>query len=177
MEFKAEANPRISITLDGRAEITFTTSKSTLPAIEELKDKDLLVKVTSFQKRRSLSQNAYLWVLLGELGQKLNLSKEELYKTYVKDYGVYEVLPIRNDVVERFIHIWQSKCLGWVCEVLKESKLRGYTNVIAYFGSSTYKTDEIKNLLDAVIRDCNEMGINTMSMSDIMLLYNENETK
>lgn len=176
MEFKAKANPRISITLDGRAEITFTTSKSTLAAIENLKDKDLLVKVTSFQKRRSLSQNAYLWVLLGELGQKLNLSKEEIYKTYIKDYGIYEVLPIRNDSVQRFIHIWQSKGLGWVCEILKQSKINGYTNVIAYFGSSTYRTEEMKNLLDAVIRDCEEQGINTMSMSDIMLLYNENET-
>lgn len=175
MEFKAEANPRISLTLDGFAEITFKTTRGALPSLEDLKDKDLLVKVSSFSKRRSLSQNAYMWVLLGEIADCLKLSKEEVYKNYIKDYGKYEVLPIKNEAVETFIKIWKGHGLGWVAEELRESKLSGYTNVIAYYGSSTYSSEDMTKLIEPIIRECEELGINTMSMADIMLLKNEND--
>lgn len=174
-EFKAEPNPRISLTLDGRAEITFTTQRGAVYALEELHDKDLLVKVCTYSKRRSLSQNAYMWVLIGYLSAKLGLSKDDIYKAYIKDYGVYEVLPIRAEAVDRFIQCWTARGLGWVCEVLRESKFSGYVNCIAYFGSSSYTSEEMRRLLDAVIQDCNEQGISTMSLSDIMLLRNEND--
>ena len=69
MEFKADKNPIIRFTLDGKVEITFTTYKSALGGLDDLKDKDLNVKVTSFIKKRSLSQNDYMWVLLDELAK------------------------------------------------------------------------------------------------------------
>lgn len=176
MEFRAEPSPRISLTLDGRAEITFTTSKSAVYGLEELKDKELLVKVNSYSKRRSLSQNAYMWVLIGELANALKLSKDEVYRNYIKDYGIFEVIPIKKEAEDMFIKTWKSHGLGWVCEVLKESKLTGYDNLIAYYGSSVYTSEQMKNLLEAIIEDCKEQGINTMSISDIMLLRNENDT-
>lgn len=175
MEFKADPNPRISLTLNGLAEITFTTTKSALPSLEELKDKDLLVKVSSFSKRRSLSQNAYMWVLIGEIANHVKLSKDEVYKTYIKDYGKYEVLPIKQEAVETFMKIWRGHGLGWVCEILKESKIAGYINVIAYYGSSTYSSADMQRLIEPIIEDCKVYNINTMSMSDIMLLRNEND--
>ena len=175
MEFKAEQNPRISLTLDGRAEITFTTQRGAVYSVEELKDKELLVKVSTYSKRRSLSQNAYMWVLIGELSAKLKLSKDDVYKSYIKDYGVYEVLPIKTEAVERFQSAWTARGIGWVCEILRESKFAGYVNVIAYYGSSSYNSAEMSRLIDAIIADCKEQGINTMSLADIMLLRNEND--
>ncbi len=176
MEIKCDANPRISLTLDGRAEITFTTSRGNLGALEGLKDKELLVKISSFSKRRSLSQNAYMWVLIGELSSKLGIPKEEVYRSYIKDYGTYEVLPIKAEAVERFVSSWKSHGIGWVCEVLKESKLQGFVNVIAYYGSSSYCSSQLSKLLDAVVSDCSDQGIFTMTMKDIMLLRNENDS-
>ena len=175
MEFKSEANPRISLTLDGRAEITFTTTRGAVYSVEELKDKELLVKVTSYSKRRSLSQNAYMWVLIGEIAAKLKTSKDDVYKNYIRDYGVFEVLPIKAEAVERFISIWAGRGLGWVCEVLRESKISGYINVIAYYGSSSYTSAELTRVIEAIIDDCKELGINTMSLADIMLLRNDND--
>lgn len=177
MEFKAEQNPRISLTLDGRAEITFTTQRGAVYALEDLKDKELLVKVSTYSKRRSLSQNAYMWVLIGELSAKLKLSKDDVYKSYIRDYGVYEVLPIKTEAVERFKSVWTARGVGWVCEELRESKFAGYINVIAYYGSSSYNSAEMSRLIDAIIEDCKAQGINTMSLNDIMLLTNENDKK
>lgn len=175
IEFKAEQKPRIALLLDGQAEITFTVPKSVIRAFEGLPDKPLAVTVKEYREKRSLSQNAYLWVLLDKLAAKVDRSKEDIYRIFVKDYGVWEVLPIRNDAVERFIRNWSKNGLGWFCEDLGESKLNGYTKLIAYYGSSTYNTAEMKRLIDAVIYDCQEQGIETMPIKDIMLLRNDND--
>jgi hypothetical protein len=113
--------------------------------------------------------------LLDKLAEKVNRSKEDIYKIYIRDYGVFEILPVRNDATERFIKLWEARGLGWVCEDLGESKLNGYTKLIAYYGSSTYNTKEMTRLIDAVIQDCQEQGIQAMPLSDIMLLQNDND--
>lgn len=175
MEFKSDANPQVRFTLDGKVEITFTTYKSALSGLENLKDKELLVKVTSFSKKRSLSQNAYMWVLLDELANKLHLSKEEVYKNYIKDYGVFEILPIKNEAASRFKTNWSKNGLGWFVEELGESKLSGYTKLIAYYGSSAYNSTEMSRVINAIVDDCQEQGISTLSLADIMLLKNDND--
>ena len=174
VEFKAEKCPKIAVLLDNRVEVTFTTTKSVLRAFESLKERDLTITVKEYRQKRSLSQNAYLWVLLDKLAQKLNQSKEEVYKTFIRDYGVFEILPLKNEAVDSFKAKW-SKGIGWFCEDLGESKLKGYTRLIAYYGSSTYNTKEMTRLIDAVVTDCKEQGIDTWALSDIMLLANEND--
>lgn len=176
MEFKADANPQIRLTLDGKVEITFTTYKSALGGFENLKDKELNVKVTKFATKRSLSQNAYMWALLNQLGEKLGLSKDEVYKNYIKDYGVFEILPIKNEAVERFIRNWSKNGLGWFVVDIGDSKLQGYTKLMAFYGSSTYNSTEMSRVINAIIDGCQEQGINTMSLKDIMLLQNENDS-
>lgn len=175
IEFKAQPKPKIAVLLNGQIEITFITQKSVLRAFEGLRDKELSVVVKEYTKKRSLSQNAYLWVLLDEIGKKVNRSKEDVYKEFIKDYGVFEVLPIKNEAVEAFKRKWSAGGLGWFIEDLGESKLDGYTKLAAYYGSSTYTSEEMKRLIDAVVYDCHELGIDTMTLSDIMLLKNEND--
>lgn len=175
VEFRAENKPKIAVLLDGSIEITFTTSKSVLRAIDGLPDKPLAVTVKEFRQKRSLSQNAYLWVLLDKLAEKVNRSKEDIYKIYIKDFGVFEYLPIKNEAVERFISCWSKNGIGWFTDDLGESKLDGYTKLIAYYGSSTYNSKEMARLIDAVIQDCEEQGIQTMPLSEFMLLQNDND--
>jgi hypothetical protein len=175
IEFRTEHPPKLALLLDGRAEITFTAPKSVLRAFEGLGDKPLTVTVKEYRPKRSLSQNSYLWVLLGELSAKLTIGKEDLYKQYIHDFGIYEVVPIRNDAVERWVSRWEKNGLGYFCEDLGESKLDGYTKIITYYGSSCYNSAEMARLIDAVIFDCNEQGINTMPLKDFMLLQNDND--
>lgn len=174
IEFKAN-KPKIAILLNNQIEVTFTAQKSLINDLEALEDKEYTITVKKYSKRRSLSQNAYLWVLLDEIGQKIGRSKEDVYKHYIKDYGVFEILPIKNDAVENFKNKWCKNGLGWVTQDLGESKLDGFTKIIAYYGSSTYTSEEMKRLIDAVVQDAQEMGINTMTLSEIMLLKNDND--
>ena len=62
-------------------------------------------------ERRSAGANGYLWALLGELQESLRIPKEELYRQYVYSCGVFEVLPVKDEAVQRFIECWQSNGL------------------------------------------------------------------
>lgn len=175
MEFKVENKPKVAILLNGMIEITFTTQKSILSAIEGLKDETMLVSVKKYSKKRSLSQNSYLWILLEEIARQVNATKEEVYKNYIRDYGVWEILPIRNENVKNFVDKWSKNGIGWFCEDLGESKIDGYTKLIAYYGSSSYNSKEMSRVIDAVVSDCEEMGIETLTTAEIMSLKNENK--
>lgn len=166
-------SPRMAVNMKGRLEITFETEKGVAGLFEAL-DGELEVRVSRKTKKRTLTQNAYLWVLIGELAAKLGIGKSETYRSYVKDYGPYEVLPVKEEAADRFVRNWEGRGLGWVCERIG-SKLDGYVNVIAYYGSSSYDSKEMARMIDAVVNDCQEQGIQTMSMRDIMLLANEND--
>ena len=174
IEFRTN-KPEFKFLVNGKVEISFTTDKSIIKQFQDVKDdKELTVQVKEYRQKRSLSQNAYMWVLLDEIGKAVNRSKEDIYKELVKDYGVFEILPLKDDAVKRFNHNWSKNGLGWFTEIIGKSKLKGYTNLIAYYGSSTYDTKEMTRLLEAVINECQELGIQTMTLSEMMLLQNDN---
>lgn len=175
IEFKASNKPRVAILLNNNVEVTFTTSKAVLRGLEGLKDKELTVSVKEYKPRRSLSQNSYMWALLNELAIKVDRSKDDIYKTYIKDYGVFQIIPIKNEAVEMFKSKWNKNGLGWFTDDLGESKLDGFTKLIAYFGSSTYTSEEMQRLVNAIVDDCKELDINTMTYDEIMKLPNDND--
>ena len=128
-------------------------------------------ELKEFRKKRSLDANAYFWVLVGKLAFKLNLTKEEVYRSLIREIGDnYTIVPIRNDAVEKWISNWKDRGVGWVCEILGESKLNGYTNVISYYGSSTYDTKQMSNLINLTVEECKAQGIETMSPQEVSLL-------
>lgn len=138
----------------------------------EMKEgKKYQAELKEFRKKRSLDANAYFWTLCGNLSAKLGISKEIIYRQYIKDVGDnYTIVPIRNDAVDKWIKNWQEKGLGWVCEIIGESKLEGYTNIITYYGSSTYDSAQMSRLISLVVEDCKAQGIETMSPQELSLL-------
>lgn len=113
-----------------------------------------------------------MWVLISKLEEKLNISKDIIYKDAIRNIGVYEVIPVKNEAVERFIEAWIKNGLGWVCETTK-SKLEGYTNILAYYGSSTYNTAEMSRLIDFVVQECKQLNIETMTPEQLNILKEE----
>jgi hypothetical protein len=126
------------------------------------------------REKRSNDANSYLWVHCGKLANAVGLPKEEIYRTLIIEIGDnYEELPIKNDAVYKWISNWQSKGVGWVCDILGESKLDGYTNVITYYGSSTYDTKQMSALINLIVQECKEQGIDTMTPQELSLLLEE----
>ncbi len=130
---------------------------------EELVD----IEIVKHREKRSLDANAYCWVLCKKIADVLRITKEEVYAKAIHEVGKFEILPIKDEAVDTFIKAWSSKGIGWICEVLNKSKLDGYTNVIAYYGSSIYDTKEMSVLIDNIVQEAKQLEIETMNPKEL----------
>lgn len=145
--------------------LTLEIDKSSTVAIKqilsELNDADTYAcEISKPKSKRTLSQNAYMWVLLDRIGKATQQTKEMVYQSIIKRVGIFDVLCIQDIALERFIQCWQYKGIGWVCDT-DTSKIAGCTNVICYYGTSTYTTAEMQRVIDEVTIECNDLGIST----------------
>lgn len=149
-----------------KPKITLLLDNSEIESIDELKDLKLNIELKKWYQKRSLDANAYAWVLLGKLQEALEVPKEIIYKDLIRYVGDYEVIPIKNEAVEKFKNAWSRNGLGWVTETTK-SKLEGFTNVIAYYGSSSYDTKQMARLIDLIIQECKQQNIEVMTEEEV----------
>lgn len=97
-------------------------------------DKDKQYEIKEHKRKRSLDSNAYAWVLLGELQNKLHIKKEDIYRDLIRNIGSYEVIPVKNEAVERFRESWSKNGIGWITETTKSKLERFYKcNYILWF--------------------------------------------
>ena len=148
-------------------DIVFTTSGS----LEELdgftSDMDVEVTVKKHKEKRSLDSNSYFWILCDKLAEKTGIPKSEIYKKAIKEIGGNsDVLCLKNDAVETFCKAWESRGLGWQTDRLP-SKIGGCTNVVVYYGSSTYNTMQMWLLIQNIVDECKEQGIETMTPEEL----------
>ena len=158
---------------DGRTEISVITDKPLGKSQYSIRDSlntagdKLTLKLSKYRKHRSLDANAYFWKLTGELAEELNTSKEDIYREYIKHYGIYRTVEISEKAADTMIYIWQTHGLGWFAEKLDHGAIDGFILVNFYYGSSVYNTKQMSRLIDAVVNDCKEQGIETLPPSEI----------
>lgn len=133
-------------------------------------DKDKQYELKEYKRKRSLDANSYCWVLCKKIADALRITKEEVYRKAINEVGKFEILPIKDEAVNTFKIAWSSKGIGWICEVFNKSKLDGYTNVIAYYGSSIYNTKEMSILIDNIVQEAKHLGIETLTPDEIASL-------
>lgn len=164
------------------ANIDYATNKPTLMLqVNEVNDfKELVddmngldklsIEIKPYRARRSLDANAYAWVLMDRLAEKLNESKENVYREYIKHIGGNsEIVCIKNNAVERLCEGWSKNGIGWQTDTFP-SKIEGCTNVILYYGSSTYDSSQMTRLLDLIIQDCKQQNIPVETPDEIARL-------
>ena len=157
--------------LTGKPKLTLELNEEedTKNCYDELhKAEKLTIRICRYRDKRSNEANNYFWVLCGKLAAKTKQKKEDIYRELIRDIGDnFIILPIRNDAVETFIERWGAGKLGWVCDIVGDSKLEGYTNICAYYGSSTYNSKQMSDLIDNIIYECKEQGIQTETPDEI----------
>lgn len=116
--------PKISLVLD----------TNEIDVVEQLKNENKLnIELKKWYKKRSLDANAYMWTIAEKIAQRLGITKIEVYRDAIKEVGQCEILPIKDEAVDTFINAWKHNGQGWLCEVIGKSKLKGYTNITAYY--------------------------------------------
>lgn len=149
-------------------------ARSICDGMEQGKSYD--VEIKPHRERRSLDANAYLWVLLDKLADSLTVSKQrpvtsvEIYRQLIPNVpNVSEIICVQDIAVERLRTGWGHNGIGWVSDTMP-SKIEGCTNVILYYGSSTYDTKQMSRLIDLVIAECKEQGIETLTPAELARL-------
>lgn len=119
------------------------------------------------RKKRSTDANAYFFTLADKLAERLNIPKTEIYRNYVKEIGgVSETVCVKTEAVQKLCEGWKHNGLGWQTDTVP-SKIEGCTNVILYYGSSTYNTEQMSRLINLVVEDCKVQGIETRTPDEI----------
>lgn len=135
--------------------------------------KEYTIEVKEKKKKRSLDANAYFWTLADKLSEKLNKPKTDIYREYIKEIGgVSDTLCMLDKAVDKFCEHWASMGIGYQTDRI-QSKLEGCTNVIAYYGSSTYDTAQMSRLIDMAVQDCKQFGIPIYDREELDRLVKE----
>ena len=121
-----------------------------------------------YKAKRSLSANNYAWLLLDKLAEKLHSTKEEIYRIAVANVGVFTEIKVSDaEAAKRFKRIWQHNGVGWLTRTINE------TTIQAYYGSSTYNTQEMARLIDFLQDECRRQGIETRPQEEIDSMLKE----
>lgn len=156
--------------IDGRQRVTFSVDADLRELMDQFTDCELELTIKKYRKRRSRDANAYCWVLLDKLSEALNLSREEIYRQAVLNIGgVSEIVCVRTEAVDKLCDNWRAHGIGWQTDTMP-SKIPGCTNVILYYGSSTYDTKQMSALIDLLVQECRQLGIGTMTPDEIASL-------
>lgn len=137
-------------------------------AMEDGKERELTIR----KRRRSLDANAYAWTMMGQLAARLRIPTVEVYRQYIPELGDNaEVLLIKEDAVEPFREAWCAGHIGRMVEDMGPSKAHpGCHNVRFYYGSSDMDRDQMARLIDMIVADCKDQGIETLTDRERSLL-------
>lgn len=127
---------------------------------DKYKDKDINVDIKLFKLKRSGAANRYMWVLVDKIAEAQKLTKSEVYRREVKEIGgASDIMVVKNHAVEKFCSSWEKQGLGWQTEVVPIDDEE--SNVIVYYGSSTYTRDQMTRLIENLLFEAEGLGIDT----------------
>lgn len=127
-------------------------------------DRDKLFEVRDYAKKRSLTANAYFWVLVNEIANVTNQSKDEIHLQMLKEYGQNEVFSIRSDIdVSRYLKYYEE---------IGKGKVNGkeFTHYRVFKGSSEMDSREMAILISGVVQEAEQLGIPTLTPNEIARL-------
>jgi hypothetical protein len=151
--------------------LKFDNWRNAMKMVDDLKDCEKLdIQLRKHKKKRSLDANAYAWVLIGKIAEKTNVSTKEVYRSAIKEIGGNsDTVCIQDHAVNQLCAGWERNGIGW-CTDTFPSKLEGCTNVILYYGSSTYDSRQMSRLINILVQECDQLDIETKSPAELASL-------
>jgi hypothetical protein len=162
---------------NGEQHITVTVREDFRERFDELKDAEADVEIKKHRKKRSLDANAYAWALIDKLAEAMSLDKTAVYRETIKDIGgVSEIVCVKEQAAEKLVSAWKTHGIGWQAETFG-SKLKGCVNVTLYYGSSVYDTKQMSLLIDRLVCEAKELGIETLSPEELRRIVGADESE
>ena len=124
-------------------------------------------EIKEHRQKRSLSANAYCWVLCTKIAEVLNSTKDEVYLEELKRYGQVLIVPVGKD----------KKPDGYFKYDEFEGRRKLNDRELDFYkvfkGSSEYDSKEMSVLINGIVEDAKELDIETLEDIRIKELIKE----
>jgi len=154
--------------LQGDLTVTLSLPRLHADDVKKLLDHDISVEIKKWRERRSLSQNAYAWVLITKIAQSMTppLNKEDVYVEMLKRYGQGGFISVEKD---KFCNV--ARAFDYYVQ-RGEGTTNGkeFLHLMVYVGSSKYDTQEMSVFLSGIVEEAKELGIETMTPQELAML-------
>jgi hypothetical protein len=168
MEFIGELEDVSKDIVHGGYKITFSCTD--LPnSINECTNMKLRVVAKKNSHKRSLDANAYCWLLMSKIAEKVRSDKDAVYEqmlqkygqAFVDDAGHPQAISVEESInVSKFgLHV---KFIG---QGHVQDKL--FSHYIVLRGSSEYDTKEMSVFIDGVVSEAKELNIDTVPVCEL----------
>jgi len=168
---------RLQTNEDNQVELVLTLKENRLQVQKEAVElkgiiesgKQLVVEIKQYRQKRSLDANSYMWLLLSEMAAVMKTTKDELYLIMLERYGIFTHVVVKPNVVDKVKQEWRT------VRELGEVNINGKTGIQlqCFFGSHLYDTKEFSVLLEGIISEAKDLGIEVISENEKHLLLVE----
>lgn len=131
---------------------------------DQLKGKEVTVEIKRYHPKRSLNANSYAWVLINKIANAAQSTEDEIYLQCLKDYGQSQLCAVKSEVnVSGYFRYYDE---------LEQTTVKGnkFTWYRVYKGSSEMDSAEMAKLIDGIVSEAKELGIETMTPNELFRL-------
>ena len=151
--------------MGGDLTLTLSLPRHHADELKALTDTELSVEVKKWRNKRSLSANAYAWVLISRIAECIDppLSKEAVYLEMLKRYGQTGIISVEAEKaapVKRELKYWESVGSGTVAG-------KDFEHIRLWVGSSNYNTLEMSLFVQGIVSEAKELGIETLTPQEL----------
>ena len=136
-------------------------AKAIIQWLFDQQDTDKLYEIKEKKSKRSLTANAYYWVLLRQLAVILHTSNEELHFLMLQRYGDFTVVSVLKDI-DVHPYFKYCKAIGTGIADGKE-----FVHYAIYKRSSAMNSKEFSVLLEGLISECEAQGMPTLTKAEV----------
>lgn len=140
--------------------------------------KTYTVDIKQYRKKRSLDSNALYWSVLTQLAKAAGISNPAAHNIMLRRYGqierygeqnVYVVLPDTPEAEEKADNA-ETYHLKPTSQVKEGKDGKTYRTYMLLRGSSTYDSAEMSRLIDGLLDECKQMGLDVLTEQERTLL-------
>ena len=143
-----------------------SVSKDIADKLDDIKGQ-VKVTISEIEQDRSNDQNALMWELLSKLHSAGFGDPVELYRRYIREAGLSKHMRLPKDAYHGYVEAWTNMGVGF--QVTPPLSTVTWTNgkgeeielvdFIQYYGTHVYKSGQMSRLIDAIVQDCEAVGI------------------
>lgn len=142
--------------------------------IDALSNIDLDIEIKKESKKRSLDANAYYWVLVTQIARATGGSNSSIHNQMLREYGSLQdmdgqIITVElpdSEKAEKTALESETFHLKPTSEVrVVDGELR--RTYLMLKGSHEYDTSEMRRLIDGVVGEAKELGLETMTPAEI----------